>query len=89
MTEANILKHGEDERLEHISLLKLEHSCFECKHFHDDQRTCDAFPDGIPSVLLFLDVVHDRTFPGDHGIHFEPIELPWKEHTSEPPAKPH
>lgn len=72
MTEVNILHHGEEERLDHIQLMELECSCFDCRHLHEDQRTCDAFPDGIPSVFLYLDEVHKKPYPGDHGIQFEP-----------------
>ena len=81
MTEINILRHGEDERMDHISLMDLEHSCFECKHLHEDERSCDAFPAGIPSVLLYLDVLHDKPFPGDHGIQFERVAALWKDGT--------
>jgi hypothetical protein len=74
MTEGFILSHGEDERLDHILLMNLEQNCFVCKHMHDDLRTCEAYPDGIPTEFLYLDEVHNRPHPGDHGIQFEPVE---------------
>ena len=76
MTEANILHHGEDSRSDHIAFMKLECNCFQCKHLHPDERTCDAYPNGIPSMLLYLDEIHQKPFPGDHGIQFEPIRCP-------------
>lgn len=74
MTESTILKHGEDDRSDRILLMALEQNCFVCKHFHDDEHTCDAFPEGIPTVFLYLDEVHNQPYPGDHGIQFEPLE---------------
>jgi hypothetical protein len=51
--------------------------CALCRHLHDrrrgEPRTCDAFPDGIPHTILFGDTDHRLSYPGDHGIHFEPV----------------
>jgi len=69
--EATMLYHGEDERSDHIMLMNLENNCFECCHLHDDMETCDAYPDGVPTELLYLDRSHDRPHAGDHGIQFE------------------
>jgi hypothetical protein len=77
MTEAAILQHGEEKRLDRIGWMDIDANCFECRHLHEDQQTCDAFPDGIPTALLFLDETHDRPYPGDHGIQFEPILHPF------------
>ena len=52
--------------------------CNHCKHRlsykpGDGIVRCTAFPDGIPRELL-LRREHDRHFPGDHGIRYEPKE---------------
>jgi len=47
--------------------------CATCKHNHGDV-TCDAFPDGIPDVLLKPEGRHREPIDGDHGIQYEPIE---------------
>jgi len=36
--------------------------------------TCDAFPIGIPSVILTGERDHRQPFPGDKGIRWEPAE---------------
>jgi hypothetical protein len=43
--------------------------CAMCKH-RRDERTCDAFPDGIPTEVYF-EYDHRLPYPGDHGIRFE------------------
>lgn len=51
--------------------------CTKCKHFHNqrlDVNACDAFPDGIPLEIIFMEVRHITPYEGDHGIQFEPIE---------------
>ena len=53
--------------------------CLKCKHLRDLEpgtfgRTCDAFPDGIPKEIFSGGVDHDKPYPGDHGILFEPKE---------------
>lgn len=72
MTEASIEAHGEESRLKHLLLMDIEKNCFECRHLHDDEQTCDAFPAGIPSVFLYGDETHDHEYAGDHGVRFEP-----------------
>jgi hypothetical protein len=49
--------------------------CIKCKHFDETPRTfkCTAFPDGIPDQILLSEHDHKKPFPGDNGIHFEPI----------------
>lgn len=48
-------------------------SCADCKHKHMGKATCEAFPNGIPQVILSGDNTHRKPFPGDNGIHFEPL----------------
>jgi len=48
--------------------------CFKCKHLIEDDKPgfrCDAFPKGIPQVMLKGDK-HDKPISGDNGILFEP-----------------
>lgn len=65
----------------------MERNCWRCKHYHRQAReiTCDAFthavfhpkrplPCAIPDEILDNKVFHDKPYPGDHGIQFEPIE---------------
>jgi hypothetical protein len=57
--------------------------CFDCSEFEgvvqgEAGRTyrCRAFPDGegIPREILFNEVSHARSYPGDHGIRFTPLD---------------
>jgi len=53
--------------------------CESCKHLTrpadgDAGYRCDAFPEGIPDSILSAKYDHHQPYPGDHGIHFEPIE---------------
>jgi len=52
--------------------------CWRCKHLHKHFAACDAFPDfmegGIPNDLYTGKVLHDKPYPGDNGILFEPKE---------------
>lgn len=59
--------------------------CERCRHcvpeFAVDDRpgplrvygVCAAFPTGIPSAIWTVRFDHRRPFPGDHGIHWEPV----------------
>ena len=55
--------------------------CVDCRHYHriprgerhDQPRTCDAFPDGIPEPILYSRHDHREPYPGDHGIRFTPM----------------
>jgi hypothetical protein len=53
--------------------------CLGCKHFHQDSGMpyrCNAFPgeEGIPDAIFVGGNPHNRPFPGDNGLRFEPIE---------------
>ncbi|NQT91831.1 MAG: hypothetical protein HQ559_03650 [Lentisphaerae bacterium] len=78
MIEAFIESHGEDDRADRILLIDIEKNCFACRHLHEDERTCDAFPGGIPPEYLYLERTHERHCAGDHGITFDPVEKPRK-----------
>lgn len=49
--------------------------CMFCKHCHYD-RTCDAFPSGIPASILNGENDHKNPYPGDNGIRFELLDEP-------------
>jgi hypothetical protein len=55
------------------TLANFDVSCYKCKHFHDNEITCDAFPNGVPDSIMTSSVRHDHPINGDHGIQFEPI----------------
>lgn len=44
--------------------------CAICKHSRGD-NTCEAFPKGIPEVILTGVHDHSEPYDGDHGIRFE------------------
>ena len=48
-------------------------TCTYCKHLDEDitKRTCEAFPDGIPSKIWMGENNHRKPYSGDHGIQFE------------------
>jgi hypothetical protein len=51
--------------------------CIKCAHFNDDKPgayVCAAYPDGIPTDILYDEVDHRQPYAGDHGIQFEPWE---------------
>jgi len=52
--------------------------CLQCMHYdrteERDSIRCDAFPEGIPDVILYTGFIHDKPYLGDKGIRFEPIE---------------
>jgi hypothetical protein len=46
--------------------------CSMCAHFMKDRR-CEAFPNGIPRDIYFMEVIHTKPYPGDNGILFKPL----------------
>lgn len=56
--------------------------CYYCRHLRTGVEdgakrlvTCDAFPEGIPRIMLEDFGDHRTPFDGDHGIRFEPSEM--------------
>jgi hypothetical protein len=49
--------------------------CNACARLRPGRVTCDAFPDGIPSLMLTQLGDHsDRPLPHDHGLRFKQAE---------------
>ncbi len=48
--------------------------CNSCRHLQPGFlfTTCAAFPAGIPAMFANGEALHDRAFPGDNGIKYEP-----------------
>ena len=46
--------------------------CTYCRH-RLGYRRCTAFPHGIPLEIWLGRNTHQGPFPGDHGIHFDPV----------------
>jgi len=50
--------------------------CIFCKHFNRDElgtMSCMAFPNGIPSEIQEVKVIHNKPYPSDNGIRYEPL----------------
>lgn len=45
--------------------------CNACARLRPGGRACDAFPDGIPQVMLTQLGDHRTSLPGDRGLRFE------------------
>jgi hypothetical protein len=52
--------------------------CLFCVHLQPNKKVeypatyaCDAFPDGLPRVILRNRFDHRQSYPGDHGIRWE------------------
>lgn len=56
--------------------------CMRCEHYHVYPKMkdgipiphCDAFPERIPPEIFAEEVSHDKPYPGDHGIQYEPVK---------------
>lgn len=49
--------------------------CNRCKRLRSTaDRTCDAFPDGIPDAIWRAECDHRKAYPGDNGVTFEPVD---------------
>ena len=62
-----------------MAMAIVEPNCFYCKHLHlagrkAEKWKCDAFLNGIPERIVSGEIDHTDSYPGDHGIQFEPIE---------------
>jgi hypothetical protein len=54
-----------------------------CAHYRDDADSfaCDAYPQGVPEVIVLSSVDHRKPYVGDRGIQFRmmddpPVEFP-------------
>ena len=54
--------------------MKSSPGCIVCKHVHTSWITCDAFPKGIPLIILSGEYDHSKLFPNDNGMTFEFVE---------------
>lgn len=52
--------------------------CVACEHLHRsaDNRTCNAFPEGIPEEIWVNQHDHHKPYPGDQGVRFELAPIP-------------
>lgn len=58
-----------------------EKICGACKHYREMVEvgdyvlfdTCKAFPQGIPARIIGGTFIHDKPYPKDGGVRFEPV----------------
>ena len=62
-------KQHEEIPLEDVILENEFTICFECLHYHGD-KTCEAFPDGIPADVWIGEFAHFIPHPDDAGIQY-------------------
>lgn len=59
----------------HDGAVNFHSQCALCRHLDAfNPLVCKAFPEGIPFKISKNKFVHDKPYPGDNGIRFEPIE---------------
>ena len=59
-----------------ISVPFFSEVCSRCANKHEGvDRTCKAFPQGIPMVIWLEKNNHKKPYPGDMGITFEPVKV--------------
>jgi hypothetical protein len=52
--------------------------CLGCTHYHhmsEDPETCEAFPEGIPWIVLSGQSTHQEPIDGDGGVVFHPRNI--------------
>lgn len=65
------------------------HPCLDCVHFfcpRPGMNLCTAFPFGIPEDILRRRVRHDKPYPGDGGVIFEPKPRPEQDFEDDDPT---
>lgn len=52
-------------------------ACATCARYKQEKLNywpiCEAFPDGIPDEIASGKNGHEETYPGDHGLQYDPI----------------
>lgn len=60
-------------KLDHMSALPMFSDCASCARLEDiDNRTCEAFPSGIPEPIWKGEQSHKTPVEGDGGIVYKP-----------------
>lgn len=62
--------------IESDNLPVVSQTCFSCRHWQPGDRTCTAFPEGIPLPIWMGENNHRQPYAGDHGIRYESVQQP-------------